>query len=73
MKPISFIGTVLIIIGIAVLAYDGITYSAHGKALDVSRLQLVTEKKESVAWPPILGGLTFFSGIVLIVIGAKRP
>ena len=73
MRQITFIGIILIIIGIVVLAYGGITYRTYGKANDVSRLQLVTEKTESVSWPPILGGLTFFSGIVLVVIGAKRP
>ncbi|HLQ26058.1 MAG TPA: hypothetical protein VK138_09285 [Acidiferrobacterales bacterium] len=73
MKQISFIGIILMIIGIVVLAYEGITYRAHGKAIDVGRLQLVTEKRESVSWPPILAGLAFFSGIVLIVIGTKRP
>jgi dipeptide/tripeptide permease len=73
MKQISFIGIILIIIGIVVLAYEGITCRTHGKANDISRLQLIAEKRQSISWPPILGGVAFFSGIVLIIIGTKQP
>jgi uncharacterized membrane protein len=72
MKQIRFIGIILIIIGIVVLAYEGMTYRTNGKALDISRLQLVAEKRKSISWPPIVGGVAFFGGIALIVIGTKQ-
>ena len=71
MKPISWAGILLIILGALALAYQGINYTRQKQVLDVGSLQVTTETHERIPLPPILGGLAVVGGIVLLVAGAK--
>jgi len=71
MKPAGIIGIILIVIGIIALAYGGFTYTKHEKVLDIGPIQATAEKKETVPFPPILGGLCLVGGIVLVVVGNR--
>ena len=57
MKPISWVGILLIVLGALVLAYQGINYTRQKKVLDVGSVHLTTETHERIPLPPILGGL----------------
>ena len=70
MKPIMLIGIVLIVLGVVVLAYQGITYTSREKIIDLGPLQATHETKKAI--PPILGGLALAGGIVLVIVGAKN-
>lgn len=72
MKPISWVGIVLIILGAFALAYQGINYTRQKKVLDVGSVHLTTETHEQIPIPPILGGLALIGGVVLLVVGAKN-
>jgi uncharacterized membrane protein len=72
MKPISWIGILLIILGGLALAYQGFTYTHQEKVLDLGPIHATAEKQERVSIPPILGGLALVGGIVLLVIGGKK-
>jgi UDP-N-acetylmuramyl pentapeptide phosphotransferase/UDP-N-acetylglucosamine-1-phosphate transferase len=71
MKPISWAGILLIVLGALALAYQGINYTRQKQVLDVGSLQVTTETHERIPLPPILGGLAVVGGIVLLVAGAK--
>jgi uncharacterized membrane protein len=71
MKPAGIIGIILIAIGIIALAYGGFTYTRHEKVLDIGPIQATAEKKETVPFPPILGGLCLVGGIVLVLVGNR--
>jgi len=71
MKPAGIIGIILIVIGIIALAYGGFTYTKHEKVLDIGPIQATAEKKETVPFPPILGGLCLVGGIVLVIVGNR--
>ncbi len=43
MKPISWVGIVLIVLGALALAYQGINYTRQKKVLDVGSVHLTTE------------------------------
>jgi hypothetical protein len=60
------IGIVLIVLGILVLSYGGISYSHPDALVDVGGLT-GTPMPEALPLPPELGGLVMFSGIALLL------
>ena len=70
MKPITWVGILLIVLGALALAYQGINYTRQKKVLDVGSVHLTTETHERIPLPPILGGLALAGGVVLLVMGA---
>lgn len=71
MKPISWAGILLIVLGALALAYQGINYTRQKQVVDLGSLQVTTETHERIPLPPILGGLAVVGGIVLLIVGAK--
>ena len=73
MKPIVWVGIVLIVFGALALAYQGFTYTHQEEILDVGPIHATAEKHDRVSIPPVLGALTLAGGIALLVFGAKKP
>jgi uncharacterized membrane protein len=72
MKPIVWVGILLIVLGGLALAYQGFNYTRQEKVLDLGPIHATREDHEWVSIPPILGGLALVGGIVLIVVGGKK-
>jgi len=72
MKPVTIVGVLLIIVGIAGLAFGGFSFTHKEKVLDVGPIEASADKKESLPVPPILGALAIVGGVVLLVAGARR-
>ncbi len=72
MKPVTWLGIVLIILGALALAYQGFNYTRQEKVLDVGPIHATAERHERVSIPPLLGGLALVGGVALLVLGAKR-
>jgi drug/metabolite transporter (DMT)-like permease len=72
MKPISWVGILLIVVGALVLAYQGINYTRQKQVLDMGSIHVTTETHERIPLPPILGGLALAGGVVLLVMGARN-
>jgi uncharacterized membrane protein len=72
MKPIIWVGILLIVLGGLALAYQGFTYTHQEKVLDVGPIHATREDHERVSIPPVLGGLALVGGIVLIAFGGKK-
>ena len=72
MKPISWLGVLLVILGGLALAYQGFNYTRQEKVLDVGPIHATAERHERVSIPPLLGGLVLVGGIALLVAGGKR-
>jgi hypothetical protein len=71
MKPLVWVGILLIVVGALALAYQGIDYTREKKVLDVGSVHIATKTHEEIPIPPILGGLALVGGIVLLVIGGS--
>jgi hypothetical protein len=71
MKPISWVGIVLIVLGALVFAYHGINYTRQKNVLDMGPMHVTTQTHERIPLSPILGGLALAGGVVLVVMGAK--
>jgi hypothetical protein len=72
MKPIVWVGILLIVFAALALAYQGFTYTHQEKVLDVGPIHATADKHERVSIPPILSGLALAGGIALIVFAAKK-
>jgi len=72
MKPIIWVGILLIVVGGLALAYQGFSYTRQEKVLDLGPIHATREDHEWVSIPPLLGGLALVGGIALVVVGGKK-
>jgi drug/metabolite transporter (DMT)-like permease len=72
MKPVTWIGIVLIALGVIALVYQGITYTTRETVIELGPLKAEVEKQKTLPLPPILGVLAIAGGVVLVVVGARR-
>ena len=66
MKP-SVIAILLIVIGVAMLAYHGFSYTTREKAIDLGPIQVTAEKQHYVDLPPVIGGVLLVGGVLLLI------
>lgn len=71
---VRILGILLIIIGIVTLAYQGVTYKSRENIAQIGDVEITATTQKTIYVPPILGGLCFIAGIVLVVFGRNgRP
>lgn len=71
MKSVSILGVVLIVIGLAALAWPVIRYTTSETVVDVGPLEVNRERTRSIPVPPLLGGAAAVVGVVLLISGAR--
>jgi uncharacterized membrane protein YidH (DUF202 family) len=64
---LKVIGVVLIVLGIAGLAYGRFSWTQRETVIDAGPVEVTRDKTESVAFPPIAGGLLLVVGVVLLI------
>jgi len=72
MKPITWLGILLIVLGGLALAYQGFNYTRRETVLDLGPIHATADEQKHVSIPPILGGLALIGGIALLVVGGKK-
>lgn len=72
MKSTALIGVILIVLGIAALAYQGITYTKRETLVNIGPIHAEAERQHVIPLPPILGITAVVGGIVLLVLGARK-
>lgn len=72
MRPLSMIGVVLIVLGLAALAYQGFTYTTREQVLDLGPIQATAERKKTVSLPPVFGIVAVVGGVALLVAGSRK-
>ena len=65
------LGIVLMIAGVLALAYGGISWTTHKKAVDMGPLQVERSKHHTVYLPPLLGVGGLLIGGMLLLAGNK--
>jgi hypothetical protein len=71
-KPVTWIGVVLIVLGVIALVYQGITYTTRETVIELGPLKAEVEKQKTLPLPPVLGVLAVAGGVVLVIVGARR-
>lgn len=72
MRPIAILGVVLILLGIAALILQGITYTAEEQVLEVGPIEATAERERTIPLPPIAGAVAVVAGLVLVYLGRRR-
>lgn len=72
MTTTTTLGAALILFGLVVFAYQGITYTTQNKIIDIGPIQATVDKKETIPLPPIAGGLALAGGVALLIMGVRK-
>jgi hypothetical protein len=71
-KPISIAGILLIVLGLAALAYQGITYTSRETVIDIGPIEATAERQKTVPLPPVIGIVAVAGGVALLVFGNRK-
>jgi hypothetical protein len=66
----TIIATILIVLGVIVLAYSGLTFKTPGQPIDFLGIHIQTTVSHFIS--PTIGALCLIGGIVLLLINPKR-
>ena len=72
MRGLFGLGIILVLLGIAILAWPAIPYTERKKAVDIGPIEVETETQKQVVLPPVLGIAAAGSGVVLIALGRRN-
>ena len=72
MKPISIVGVLLIVLGLAALVYQGVTYTSRETIIDVGPVHATAEREKTLPLPPVVGIAAVAGGVALLVAGARQ-
>ena len=72
MKTNSILGIVLIVLGLAALAYQGITYTSRETVIDIGPIEATAEREKTIPLPPVLGIVAVAGGVALLMFGRRK-
>jgi hypothetical protein len=70
MNTKTIVAVLLVILGIVVLAYSGITFTTPGKPVEFLGIHIATTDSHFI--PPVVGALALVGGIILLLVKPKR-
>ena len=70
MRPLGWLGVVLIALGAIVLAMRGLSYTKERESVELGPIEVAAERKGFI--PPVAGAAAIVVGLVLVVAGRKR-
>lgn len=72
MKPLSWAGIFLIVLGAVALAYQGFNYQSKQNVVDFGSMHVTATTEKRFEIPPVVGGLVVLGGIILVVAGSRK-
>ena len=73
MRGMKLLGVILLVAGLAGLAWPVISYTRTEKVVDLGPIEVTAEREKHVPVPPIVGGLAAVAGLVIIVASSRKP
>ena len=70
MRPKMIMAVILIVLGIVVLAYSGITYKTRGKPVEIGAIHIETTTSHFI--PPVVGAVALVGGILLLALDTRK-
>jgi drug/metabolite transporter (DMT)-like permease len=71
MNPLKIVAIVLIVAGVAALAFGGFSYTKDTQKAEIGPLKLSVQEKENVNIPMWAGIAAIVAGVVMLVIPKK--
>jgi len=72
MRTMTLVGVLLVLLGVAALVYQGISYTSREQVLKIGPVEATKETTKTIAFPPVLERAALVGGIVLVLLGARR-
>ena len=72
MKPIAIAGVLLIVLGLAALVYQGVSYTSRETIVDIGPITATADRQKRLPIPPVLGILAVAGGVALLVATARK-
>jgi hypothetical protein len=73
MNRTAIVGVVLLLLGVAALAYQGFTYTSRETVVDIGPVHATADHQKTVPIPPVLGLAAVAGGVALLVVGMRKP
>ena len=73
MNRTAIVGVVLLLLGVAALAYQGFTYTSLETVVDIGPVHATADHQKTVPIPPVLGLAAVAGGVALLVVGMRKP
>jgi len=72
MKPISIIGVLLIIAGVAGLVLGEVSFTKRETVIQIGDAKIDAESKDTYPIPAVAGIAAIVAGVVLVVVGYRK-
>ena len=72
MKTPALVGIVLVALGLAALAYQGINYTRRETIIDIGPVHATAERQRTLPLPPVVGIVAVVGGIALLASGLRK-
>jgi hypothetical protein len=72
MKPMALVGVLLLVLGLAALVYQGITYTSRETVIDIGPVHATADRQKTLPLPPVVG-MAAVAGVVLLVAAMRKP
>ena len=72
MKPMALAGVLLLVLGLAALVYQGITYTSRETVIDIGPVHATADRQKTLPLPPVVGIAAVAGGVVLLVAGMRK-
>ena len=67
----SIVGVLLIVLGVAALVYQGVTYTSRETVIDIGPIQATANRERTLPLPPLVGIAAVAGGVALLVAGLR--
>ncbi len=71
MKSTAILGVILIILGVAALVYQGVTYTKRDTLVNIGPIHAEADHQHTIPIPPVLGIVAVAGGIFLVATGVR--
>jgi drug/metabolite transporter (DMT)-like permease len=72
LKPLAILGVLLILVGVAALVYQGVTYTSRETVIDIGPVHATAERERTLPLPPLVGIAAVAGGVALLVAGIRK-
>ena len=72
MKPVAIACVLLILLGVAALVYQGVTYTSRETVIDIGPVHATAERERTLPLPPLVGIAVVAGGVALLVAGMRK-
>jgi hypothetical protein len=72
MKPLAIAGVLLVVLGLAALVYQGVSYTSRETIIDIGPVRATADRERTLPLPPVVGIAAVAGGVALLVASARK-